>query len=150
MQVKINLKKSLISLNRWESRTIIALHMSNGRMDYPKFQGPESGINSIMMISRTIIVESGLGCWFWFISAMTGCEARNGTHKELIGTTPWRLMHAKKMYPDFAHSVAGHGFILTKKEEKTVNIRCKEWRQSTSDSKLTQARINSLSQKRAQ
>ena len=34
MQVNKNLKKSLPSLNWWESRTIIALHMSNDRIDY--------------------------------------------------------------------------------------------------------------------
>jgi hypothetical protein len=135
MQVKINLKKLLNSLNRWESRTIIALHMRNAS---------ESAINSIMMISRTIMVESGLGSRFWFKSAMTGCEARNVTHKERIGTTPWRLMHGnKRMYPDFAHSLGGHGFISTKKEEKTGNIRSGQWRQSTLDSNLTQARNHS-------
>jgi hypothetical protein len=42
---------------------------------------PESAINSIMMISRTFMVESWLGGQFWFKSAMTGCEARNMTHK---------------------------------------------------------------------
>jgi hypothetical protein len=57
---------------------------------------PESANNSIMMISRTIMVESGLGGRFWFKSAMTGCEARNVTHKERIGTTPWRLLHGEK------------------------------------------------------
>ncbi len=48
------------------------------------------------MLSRTIMVESGLGGWFWFKSAVTGCEARNGTYKARIGTTPWKLMHGEK------------------------------------------------------
>ena len=54
---------------------------------------PESAINSIMMLSRTIMAESGLGGRFWFKSALAGCEARNVTYKERIGTTPWKLMH---------------------------------------------------------
>ncbi len=51
----------------------------------------------------------------------------------------------KKMYPHFALSVAGHGFISTKKEEKTESIHREQLRQSTLDSNLTQARIHSLS-----
>ncbi len=54
---------------------------------------PESAINSIMMLSRTIMAESELGGRFWFKSALAGCEARNVTYKERIGTTPWKLMH---------------------------------------------------------
>jgi hypothetical protein len=57
---------------------------------------PEAAINSVMMLSRTIMVESGLGVQFWFKSAVTGCEARNVTYKARIGTTPWKLMHAEK------------------------------------------------------
>ncbi len=95
---------------------------------------PEARINAIMMVSRTILLESGLGCRFLFKSAMEGCDARNVTHKERIGPIPWRLMHGENMYPDFAHSFAGHGFISTKKEQKTENIRCGQLRQSTLDS----------------
>ena len=51
---------------------------------------PEAAINSVMMLSRTIMVESGLGGRFWFKSALTGCEARNVTYKARIGTTPWK------------------------------------------------------------
>ena len=57
---------------------------------------PESAINSVMMLSRTIMVESGLGGRFWFKSARVGCEARNVTYKARIGTTPWNAMHGAK------------------------------------------------------
>jgi hypothetical protein len=49
-----------------------------------------------MMISTTIIVESGLGGRFWFESALAVVECRNATYKERIGTTPWRRMHGKR------------------------------------------------------
>ncbi len=57
---------------------------------------PEAAINSIMMISRTIMVESGLSGRFWFKSVMAGYDARNVTHTERIGTTPGKLMHGEK------------------------------------------------------
>ena len=59
---------------------------------------PEAAINSGMMLSRTIMVESGLGGpgQFWFKSASAGCEARNVTYKARIGTSPWKLMHGEK------------------------------------------------------
>ncbi len=50
---------------------------------------PESAINSIMMLSRTIMTESGLGGRFLFKSALAGRDARNAAYKERIGTTPW-------------------------------------------------------------
>ena len=34
---------------------------------------PESAINSIMLIARTVMVESGLGGRFWFKAALAGC-----------------------------------------------------------------------------
>ena len=40
---------------------------------------PEAAINSVMILSRTIMVESELGGRFWFKSAVAGCEARNVT-----------------------------------------------------------------------
>ena len=49
----------------------------------------KAAINSIMMISRTVMVESGLGGRFWFKSALAAIDARNATYKERIGTTPW-------------------------------------------------------------
>jgi hypothetical protein len=48
------------------------------------------------MLSRTIMVESGLGGRFWFKSACVGCQARNVTYKARIGTTPWKAMHGEK------------------------------------------------------
>ncbi len=56
---------------------------------------PEAAINSVMMLSRTIMVESGLCGRFWFKSAGVGCEARNVTYKARIGT-PWKAMHGEK------------------------------------------------------
>ncbi len=49
-----------------------------------------------MMLSRTIIVESGLGGLFWFKSFVAGCEAPNVTYKARIRTTPQKLMHGEK------------------------------------------------------
>jgi hypothetical protein len=57
---------------------------------------PGSAINSVMMLSRTIMVESGLDGRFWFKSACVGCQARNVTYKARIGTTPWKAMHGGK------------------------------------------------------
>jgi hypothetical protein len=57
---------------------------------------PESAINSVMMLSRTIMVESGLGGRFWFKSACVSCQAWNVTYKARIGTTPWKAMHGEK------------------------------------------------------
>jgi hypothetical protein len=59
---------------------------------------PEVAINSIMMISRTVMVESGLGGRFWFKSALAAVESRNPTYKERKGTTPWRRMHRERRY----------------------------------------------------
>jgi hypothetical protein len=55
----------------------------------------EAAINSIMMISRTVMVESGMGGRFWFKSSLAAVDARNATYKGRIGTTPWRLMHGE-------------------------------------------------------
>ena len=79
---------------------------------------PKSAINSIMMISRTIMVESGLGGRFWFKSAMTGCEARNVTHKERIGTTPWRLMHGGKKDVSRFRAFGGRAWINLNTERR--------------------------------
>jgi len=49
----------------------------------------EAAINSLMMISRTIMAESGMGGRFWFKSALAACDARNATYKERISTTPY-------------------------------------------------------------
>ena len=41
----------------------------------------ESIINLIMLVARTVIVESGLGGRFWFRAATAGKDARNVTFK---------------------------------------------------------------------
>ena len=71
---------------------------NNYSTSYEQWQNglAEAAINSIMMISRTVMVESGLGCRFWFKSALAAVEARNATYKERIGTTPWRRMHGER------------------------------------------------------
>ena len=48
----------------------------------------ESTINSIKMIARTVMAESGLGERFCFKAASAGKDARNVTFKERIGMTP--------------------------------------------------------------
>jgi hypothetical protein len=48
----------------------------------------EEAVNSPMMVSITILAESGLGGLFWFKPALAACDARNATNRERIGTTP--------------------------------------------------------------
>ena len=61
---------------------------------------PEAAINSVMMLSRRIMVESGLcrrvGGRFWFKSALAGCAAQNVTYKARIRTSLvyWHSTHA--------------------------------------------------------
>jgi hypothetical protein len=87
----------------------------------------ESAINSIMMVSRTIMVESELGAWFLFNSAVAGSDARNVIDKERIGTTLGGLCIVKKwcIRVLISHVDARHGFISrfsTQKEEIRVVI----------------------------
>jgi hypothetical protein len=94
----------------------------------------QSAINSIMMVSRTIMVESGLGGRFWFQYAVAGGDARNATYKhcngereaERISTTPWRVMHGKKKghFPISCIRMQGW-FISIQKGERKANIRSK-------------------------
>ena len=51
----------------------------------PKEQWQNGAVNSIMLIARTVMVESGLGGRFWFRAATAGKDARNVTFKERIG-----------------------------------------------------------------
>ena len=53
----------------------------------------ESTIGSIMLCSRAIMAESGLGGRFWFRSAITGKDARNATYNERIKTTPYKAAY---------------------------------------------------------
>jgi hypothetical protein len=70
-------------------------HFSTAREQWQN--GPaESTIDSIMLIARTVTVESGLGGRFWFRAATAGVDASNVTFKALIGTTPHRLMYGQK------------------------------------------------------
>ncbi len=55
----------------------------------------EAAVNSLMMVSRTIMAESGLGGLFWFKSAVAACDASNATYKERISTAPWRQMYGE-------------------------------------------------------
>jgi hypothetical protein len=56
----------------------------------------ESTINSIKMIARTVMADSGLGGRFWFKAASAGKDARNATFKERIGMTPHQAMYDEK------------------------------------------------------
>jgi hypothetical protein len=140
MQVK---KISQETVDFFESMGIKIYYSTAHRDEQGQNGLPKAAIDSIMMISRTIMVESGLRRRFWFKYAMAGCDARNVIHKERIGTTPWRLMHGgKKMYPDFAFGCRAWVY-LKKKEERTESIHSEQLRQSTLDSNLTQACIHS-------
>ena len=69
---------------------------------------PEAAVNSIMTISRTVMVESGLGGRFWLKSALAAVEACNATYRERIGNA---RRTARCFRGDSNYLVAGHGFI---------------------------------------
>ncbi len=56
----------------------------------------DSMINSIIMIARTVIAESGLGGQFLFKAACAGKDARKVTNKERIRMTLYQAMHGEK------------------------------------------------------
>ncbi len=56
----------------------------------------EPTINSIMMIARSAMTESGLCRRFWFKAASAGKDAQNVTFKERIGMTQYQAMHGEK------------------------------------------------------
>ena len=56
----------------------------------------ESTINSIMLIARTVMAESGLGGRFWFKAATAGKDARNVAFKEHSKMTPYQAMYGEK------------------------------------------------------
>ena len=56
----------------------------------------ESTINSIMLVARTVMVDSSLGGRFWFKAATAGKDASNVTFKERIGMTPHQAMYGEK------------------------------------------------------
>jgi hypothetical protein len=70
-------------------------HFSTPREQWQN--GPaESTANLIMLIARTVMVESGLGGRFWFRAASTGIDACNPTFKARVGTTQHHLMYGQK------------------------------------------------------
>ncbi len=56
----------------------------------------ESTINSIMIIARTGMAESGLVGRFWFKAASAGKDARNVIYKDRIGMALHQAMHGEK------------------------------------------------------
>ncbi len=62
-------------------------HFSTAREQWQN--GPaEATINWIMLIARTVMVESGLGGRLWFRAAAAGIDARNATFKEWYHASP--------------------------------------------------------------
>ena len=58
--------------------------------------GPaESTINSIMLLARTVMAESGLGGRYWFRAAMAGKDARNAIFAERLKTSPHHAMYGE-------------------------------------------------------
>jgi hypothetical protein len=56
--------------------------------------GPtEATINSIMLLARTVMAESGLGGRFWFRAAMAGKDARNAIYAERLKTSSQHAMY---------------------------------------------------------
>jgi hypothetical protein len=55
----------------------------------------ESSIDSIMLLARTVMAESGAAGRFWFRAALASKDARNATFKTRIGTSPHALLHGE-------------------------------------------------------
>jgi hypothetical protein len=113
-------------------------HFSTPREQWQN--GPaESTINSIMLIARTVMVESGGR--FWFRAAMSGIDARNATFKARICTTPHHLMYGKRwMSPASEHLDAEPGYAFARSAEQKGNLRLILRKQSMWDSQSTQVR----------
>ena len=58
----------------------------------------EASVNSVTMLERTVMAESGLSGQFWFSATMHGVNCRNATYKERLGTTPHEKLYGKKKY----------------------------------------------------
>jgi hypothetical protein len=56
----------------------------------------ESSINSITMLGRTVMAESGLGGRYWFSAVTHAVNCRNATFKKRIGTTPHEMVFGVK------------------------------------------------------
>ena len=48
----------------------------------------EASVNSVTMLGRTVMAESGLGGQFWFSATMHGVNCRNATYKESASGRP--------------------------------------------------------------
>ena len=80
----------------------------------------ELTINSIMMIARTVMAESGLGGQFWFKAATAGKDARNVTFKERIKMTAYQAIYGeKKVVSDFRAFGCRAGVYLELKRRST-------------------------------
>ncbi len=79
----------------------------------------ESTVNSVMMIARTVMAESGPGGRLWFKAALAGKDARNVTFKERIWMTQHQAMYGEKQaYQISEHWAAELGYIYTSSDEK--------------------------------
>ena len=58
----------------------------------------EASVNSVTMLGRTVMAESGLGEQIWFSATRTmyGVNCRNATYKERLGTTQREKLYVKK------------------------------------------------------
>ena len=56
----------------------------------------EASVNSVTMLGRPVMAESGLGGKFWFSATIHGVNCRNATLKERVGTTPHKKLFGKK------------------------------------------------------
>ena len=61
--------------------------MSNDRMVWQNHLLAESS-NSITLLGRTVMAESGLGGPLWFSATTHGVNCRTATFKKRVGTTP--------------------------------------------------------------
>jgi hypothetical protein len=56
----------------------------------------EAFVNSVTMLARMVMAESGLRGQFWFSATMHGVNCRYATYKERLGTTPHEKLYGKK------------------------------------------------------
>jgi hypothetical protein len=55
----------------------------------------DSTIDSIMLLAKTIMAESGAAGRFWFRTAVTGKDARNATHNTRLGTSQHAFLYGE-------------------------------------------------------
>jgi hypothetical protein len=80
--VGINPRKSRNSQTPWEYDEII-LVLPRSR-EQCQNGAAKSTINSIMLIARTVMVESGLDGQFWFKAAAAGATSRHASRPHLL------------------------------------------------------------------